>query len=582
MHESITFAARDAAKLAAADRAADLIDLYIATALPGGAACLGRPYHLLHRRDFRNPPGQRPFLPPSCFGMPPGLDRKAIASHLLGGRIIIAPRSPDFVDFVEIDLDAKDDAARATLLDRLHAVIAALDSRPRPMPRPYGGPLRTWPDAPIFEAPGIVWRSSPERLGGGLRYRLVFNRAHPREELRERVLEALAASGIEERGGEVEVWPCGERTSRAPLGWGSMLIAAEDGLPLSPALDDRLADLASETGCDVAGYRYRAGARRPVRDVERLVLAWSRLVTAKRCPIERILSVSKLVSLPTFGDSPAIREGRKGEEAAGRRSTGRTGWRSRIDDLYANGAPVGGRNQAATDLVFDLRRFHPSAEALARFAAWLETAPHRSRDLTGPHAEQVRGAMLKSARKQLARLDREYASGKLGAQRAPKRREFPLATYPLPLPSLSDSGTVSEAVLSELSEADRAWIAREPEPTWRRRLGVLLVALRRVQRDHPDAEGVAVPRALLKRIATGNMHTDRVTGEVRSCYVVLRERAEDLGVLGPTLRRFSKRDKSATIYMLPRSREDRVALDAAIARAWAAAGIVVAQAARTA
>jgi hypothetical protein len=173
--------------------------------------------------------------------------------------------------------------------------------------------------------------------------------------------------------------------------------------------------------------------------------------------------------------------------------------------------------------VFELRRRYDSAEALERFVDWLDSAPHRSKGLTGPDRARVRASRVKSARGDLAKLDLRGMNRQSGPAAAP----FPLLALPPALSPFSDSGPRwREDLLAALSADDRTWIAGvEVDPKWRARLGVLLAAVRRVQRDEPDASAVAVPRAVLKRISANHSHVDPTTGEVKAGYVMLRDKS---------------------------------------------------------
>jgi len=101
-----------------------LLDMFIATALPGGVRGLGQRFHYRDLRWMRDG-----FIetPNPLTGRPWTLTREHVRAHL-EGRLLVAPRCPELVDFIEVDLDAKD-PARVTLGVRAKLAISALEAR---------------------------------------------------------------------------------------------------------------------------------------------------------------------------------------------------------------------------------------------------------------------------------------------------------------------------------------------------------------------------------------------------------------------------------------------------------------------
>ncbi len=397
----------------------------------------------------------------------------------------------------------------------------------------------------------VLLRSS---YSGGLRYRLPLDRLHDRQEVRDCVLSVLAREGIEVRDGEVEVWPNGNRSARLPLGVQSCLIDPED---LEPQVD------CGSDSAEFLGLRRRGG--KLVRDVPALVRAWAGLVETKRLPLDAIVGTTPLV-IPV---SHSLREKKKREEGddAARATSpedgenpsdeasssgGSSPWANRIAELERNGAPRHGRFAALRDLVFHWRVTLdlPSPEVIRRLKRWLNHAPHSSRDLTGPNAAQHRAQALGEAKGRLRSLDRQTAVGKLRPHK-PSPTAVPLLSTK---PVREQHGTRWRAVLAaELCPEDRALVADEPDPWLQGCLAVLLALVRRIERDHPDATTIAVPSTVLKTIAGGRRRCDG-TGSLRCGYVVLRERAVALGILGAVAAKHSKKRGIATVRELPQCR----------------------------
>ncbi|NUP04580.1 MAG: hypothetical protein HOW73_00785 [Polyangiaceae bacterium] len=516
---------------------------FIASALPGGAASLGLPFHQL---SLSRHPDQRTWWQPKR-----PLDRRALSDHL-AGRIVIAPRCPARLSYFELDLDAKDDAARATLLDRLRAVERAFE-----LPNEV-------------DPAGVVWRSSAGQYGG-LRYRVCLDREVDRDELAARVLEQLKRHGLEVRDGEIEVFPRGERGTRAPLGGGFAFVDRDGDELLDPeALED-------PERCPFLGFRWRTTERglSMVRDVPKLVAEWFKRTDACRRPIETVFGPPKtsiIVRVPLYV------ERKKGAGKPPAMPARSLAWRERIDELLHEGAPAGGRVSAVRDVTFHFVVACGMAEeeAAEAFDSWLDSTPHGSRDLTGPHAASVRAQMRRDARRRVRALLRQVDSGHLTRQGGPARASVPLLSFNVERDPQKSPGKEGwrERLLAELDDADRYRIGGESDPKVRSCLGVLLSSLRRLQRAFPDAEGVAVPREVLQTLATAlpktngkREYVDPTTGEVVAGYVHLRNRARQLGILGPVLQSFSKAERRATIFMMPPRRVTKEELEASIASA---------------
>jgi len=262
-----------------------------------------------------------------------------------------------------------------------------------------------------------MWGSS---ANGGLRYRISFDEAHDAASLRERTLELLAKAGLHAEPGLVEVYPHGSQVLRLPLGVGSSLS------------DERGSFLRDRDGKPIGGRLTRTGTFR--RNVPEMVATWEKRVNERRTTIASIFGAAPVVSLPS---PPAVRSRAcpthyKQVHGGGLSAWSRSSWRTKMDDLFANGAPAGGRFRAAGDVLFDLRinQGHTTAGTLEQFGAWLRR-PHGSKDLSGPRRERVIRQMERDALRVIARLDSALAAGTMGTKRgsAPSK-EWPYVLMP--------------------------------------------------------------------------------------------------------------------------------------------------------
>lgn len=525
-----------------------LLNLYIETALPGGARCIGQRFHF---REWRMTEGWVERRNPFTAHGYDRLTREHVLAHL-EGLWHVAPRWPEDVDCIELDIDAKDAGARLTLENRLYEVMRALDVRP---PRaaiswdPYEG-----------NGIGIIWQSSKN---GGLRYRIPFNDLHPAAELRERTIEALERAGLRVAPGLIEVFPDRQKPCRLPLGRNfHFMYDAYDFLPglVFPGYDDRL----------IAGYKQR-GARY-VRDVPWSIRLWARMVAARRVPLEAVFGAPTLYSIPACATLDVKKNMGGGATKApllpvssGVRRSPRPGYWAHIQELEQHGAPAGGRFEASKELVFawKIGRGLPTPDVLTRLQDWLDNAPHASKDLTGPRRAAVGASMLKAAKDRLARLDVEVQAGKYqpgGGRKA----NAGSTTGPTSIPLLSlckewhTPGQKKKRkgwrddLLATLNPADRAVIALEPDKRTRGALGVLLASLRKVQAAKPNATTVAVPRGVLKTImGEGTRKFVNAFGELVSPYKFLVERAQAFGILGRVVQGASRARRQANVFGLP-------------------------------
>jgi hypothetical protein len=540
---------------------ASLLNLYIETALPGGSRCLGQRFHAREwwmRNGWIERPN--PFTTHRCER----LTREHVRDHLAGRRLI-APRWPADVDCIEIDIDAKDEAARLTLEERLYGVMGALDARST------SAQLEWRRDPYEGRGIGIIWQSS---RGGGLRYRIPLNDLHPAVELRERTLEALERAGLTVTPGRIEIFPDGQRPCRLPLGSGfHFMDDAFDFLPgfVFAGYGDRV----------VAGCK-RRGARL-VRDVPWSVRLWARMVAARRLPLELVFGRPRVFSVPPCATLDVKKDrgvpvAPSAEHAtscavntqvvaasSGPNRGGRRGYWAVIRELEESGAPAEGRFEAMKALTFAWRIGVglPSPAVLSRLRDWLDTAPHASKDLTSHGREKVKTSMLKSAESRLAQLDADIRNGKYrpGAGRAASASVGAAAHSPgMPVPTLSlrkERNTPEPkrwrlALVALLDEADRAAVTSEPDERTRRALSVLLASLRKLQAAHPTATTVAIPRGVLRTImGGGSRRFQNAVGEHVTPYKFLVERAQALGILGPLKRPPSREAHRASIFGLP-------------------------------
>lgn len=512
-----------------------VVDLYIDTALPGGHRCLGTPFH--HREHWMKDGWLQPRV---------RLARNHIHSHLSGKRWI-ATRWPERIDFFEIDIDAKDADGKSTLLERLNAVVEVLDGRRRPKPLAVSGSLAVWgAKANLFDVvPGIIWRSSADEFGG-LRYRCLLDHFYDRGELEARVRDAFEPAGLLKKGSRIEVRPSGEKTSRAPLGLGSMIV----GLDGQPLIDlDGMMSGANVVG--ILGHRTRAG--RIVRSIAEYVREWAKLAASKRLPLEAFFNPRPIIHVITCTPPSVKNRGERGAPAASPRASqrpGATDWRAKIDEIEVEGAPLGERAAAFRDLTFDLAIVRGLDEPAytAAIEDWLRNAPHTSKDLSGDDRDRVITRMLDEAGARYRALE---AQGLDKTKRNPS--PFPLLSSRIE--RYTHGKGWRDALIATLSKRDRRLVERESDPRLRRALGVLLALIRRTQVDRPDGEGIAVPCGVLKTIMGGGSRKwIGADGEPVAPYSVLLNRAVALGVLGPVLKRPSKRLARATIFGLPSRR----------------------------
>jgi hypothetical protein len=504
-----------------------LVRVFIDTALPGGHRCLGQPFHYQECRR----PG---FWKPSAVGLRLG----HVRMHL-EGKIIIAPVWPSLVDCFEIDLDAHDDDDRETLLARLDAVIRLFEVD-------VGREVNRFDR--FHGAPGNIWRSS-SGIYGGLRYRMMLDRLHDRDELAARVASVVKAAKIP---GPLEVMPRGHMHTRAPCGAGSMLVD-ENKEPLT------------EGDPESAGLGNQLRAWRRIRDSAAMVRGWALLAEARRFPIDFILGTTTANAASASCPAPYVKNTGGSRGAArpmGPTGPARTAWGSHIADLELNGAPAGGRFDAIRDLTFHwaVTCGLSDIEVHDRMRVWLASAPHSSKDVTGPDGQRNQALALAGVPARLRRLGADLANGKLSAGTPAKssrlgRRAHAGQGVPL-LSSCNERYTRGPKwrahLLSSLAAADLALVAQEPDGRTRNALGVLLALLRATQQGSPTATRVAVPRQVLQTIMGGGARIFLDSKGLRlTPYRFLMERALHLGVLGARLSVGTKCTHEASIFALP-------------------------------
>lgn len=441
-----------------------------------------------------------------------------LAMHLAGVVVVATPFAGD-VDYIEIDLDAKDASAARTLHQRAQLVSDIF--------RRNGAPT------------GVMWGTS---TNGGLRYRIPFDRPHDAAELRERTLALLHRAGVREQDGLVEVYPHGGRTARLPLGRGSSLCSESGHL------------LRLQNG-GYAGLKIVERSTR--RDVREMVRVWTERVESRRTTLATIFGAGQTISLPSQVSIPTAVAACTSQYEKKKLGTGasrdRTGWAERMADLYANGAPLGGRFKAAGDVLFDLcvAKALSGEEALAEYAKWLH-GPHDSRDLTGPNRERVIQQMLREARTELARLKQKVAAGALTPGAKSPRSA---STVPL-LSTRKERNTFGRgwrnALLRRVPSDLYPALAAVTDHRLRDGLAVLAALVAQCRAENPAAVSVAIPVIVLKTIIGGGARKWKLqSGQQAAPYRVLLEKAQGMGIVGAVVGPPSVAARTATVYHLP-------------------------------
>lgn len=438
------------------------VELYVEHVLPGGASCLGRPWHYLRHGSWVRAKWPKSLGDGTATLADLPLDDTVIRRHLTKS-IPVAVVWPDLVDCVELDVDAGDDQ-----LEVLHEATWALG-------RERG-------------VRGLVFQSS---TSGGLRYRVPLVGFHLAADLRERTVDALERYGLEVVPGVLEVWPA-RQPLRLPFGAGSDLWNVSLSKPLTGKLD---------------------AARRLHRNPGAGIEEWAHLSVQRRVEVEKVLGPRLVVvsgggsgsefpsracsPLPSLAppDAPKTHAAKKNPSH----------WEK--VEVVERGARLGRRNSDAGFMVLHwyvvlgLDR----GEVRRRYEAWLTTGAHTSRDLTGSGRERVIHRMLGDLDRELDRLDDGVRAGRwvrgLGAAGGSSNLALKFQYDRL----RDEHGKAWRAVaVAALTAADRALAADVADPKVRRAVEVTMGMLR-LMRPEGGTFDVSLNRRALGGIAGGRM-----------------------------------------------------------------------------
>jgi hypothetical protein len=355
----------------------------------------------------------------------------------------------------------------------------------------------------------VLIRSSSSR---GLHCYLFLDQTEEADRVRPVIAARLERASVRLRPGHVELYP-DYRPLRLPLGRGSCILDEHTFEPLA-ATERR--------------WTARNGTCRTalVRDVPNSILLLERLASERRHKLTDLART--LVDVPASGVTLF-------NEQLPRRVVA-------LDAPAPGELPPAGRYRGGYDRLFNLR-FRlglPREEARQAYEEWLRTAPHTSRDLTGPHRERTIRRMLRDADRALDRWDQDIAAGRMFERQAPTLRPATTLHQVAARYIASHRRAWRAAATAALTPQDEALIVQLTCPWLERRVRVLVGLLRCAAQECSQLDAVTIGRPLMRRLAGGRKPprdareaADR-SGQVRimgCAHTVVLEAAVQLGFI---------------------------------------------------